>query len=106
MVENNRLETNGLMGALLAVRLVRKIWDSLQIEFEGTRSFNDSSALLGKLRCNSASFLEFVGTRVSEIKSMSSADKEWFWIPTDSNLCDLGTRPNFEPWQLTEDSEY
>jgi hypothetical protein len=38
------------------------------------------------LKCDSASFLEFVGTRVSEIKSLSSPDEEWFWIPTDCNL--------------------
>jgi hypothetical protein len=71
-----------LMGALLSVRLARKIRDSLQIEFQATRYFTNSSAILGMLQCDSASFLEFVGTTDSEIKSMLSPDMEWFWIPT------------------------
>jgi Pao retrotransposon peptidase len=95
-----------LMGALLAVRLARKIRDSFTFNFKGTRYFTDSSVVLGMLKCDSASFLEFVGTRVSEIKSLSVPDKEWFWIPTDCNLADLGTRPNVEPGDLAEDSDY
>jgi hypothetical protein len=58
------------------------------------------------LRCDSASFLEFVGTRVSQVKALSSPEKEWFWIPTDCNLADLGTRPNMEPGDLQEGSDY
>jgi hypothetical protein len=72
------------MGVLLAVRLARKIRDSLQMWFKGTRYFTDSSALLDMLKCDSALFLEFVGTRVSEM-SMSSTDKDWLWIPTECN---------------------
>jgi hypothetical protein len=95
-----------LMGALLAVRLARKIRDSFTFRFKATRYFTDSSAILGMLKCDSASFLEFVGTRVSEIKSLSSPEEEWFWVPTDCNLADLGTRPNVEPGDLAEDSYY
>jgi hypothetical protein len=58
-----------LLGALLAVRLARKIRDSFTFKFEGTRYFTDSSVILGMLRCDSASFLEFVGTRVSPVLS-------------------------------------
>jgi hypothetical protein len=43
---------------------------------------------------------------VSEIKSLSSPEEEWFWVPTDCNLADLGTRPNVEPGDLAEDSHY
>jgi Pao retrotransposon peptidase len=95
-----------LMGALLVVRLARKIRDTFTFKFKATRYFTDSSAILGMLKCDSASFLEFVGTRVSEIKSLSSPEEEWFWIPTDCNLADLGTRPNVEPGDLAEDSYY
>jgi hypothetical protein len=95
-----------LMGALLAVRLARKIRDSFTFRFKATRYFTDSSAILGMLKCDSVSFLEFVGTRVSEIKSLSSPEEEWFWVPTDCNLADLGTRPNVEPGDLAEDSYY
>jgi hypothetical protein len=95
-----------LMGALLSARLARKIRDSFTFKFKGTRYFTDSSAILGMLRCDSASFLEFVGTRVSQVKALSSPEKEWFWIPTDCNLADLGTRPNVEPGDLQEGSDY
>jgi hypothetical protein len=95
-----------LLGALLAFRLARKIRDSFTFEVKGTRYFTDSSAVLGMLRCNSASFLEFVGTRVSQVKSLSSPKKEWFWIPGDCNLADMGTRPNLEPGDLQEGTDY
>jgi hypothetical protein len=65
-----------LMGALLAVRLAKRIRDSLRIEFGSTCFFTDSSVVLGMLQCNSQSFLEFVGTRVSEIKSKSDVETE------------------------------
>jgi hypothetical protein len=63
------------MGALLAVRLACKVLDSLQIELEAVWYFTDSSAVLGMLSKDSASFLEFVGTRVSKIKIKSDLDK-------------------------------
>jgi hypothetical protein len=46
-----------LMGVKQAVRLARKIRDSLQIEFQGPWYFTDSSALMAILRHDSASFL-------------------------------------------------
>jgi hypothetical protein len=96
-----------LLGALLAVRLAKKIQDSFTfVEVKGTRYFTDSPAVLGMLRCDSASFLEFVGTRVSQVKSLSSPEKEWFWIPGDCNLADMGTRPNVEPGDLQEGTNY
>jgi hypothetical protein len=95
-----------LLGALLAVRLARKIRDSFTFQIKGTRYFTDSSTVLGMLRCDSASFLEFVGTRVSQVKSLSSPEKEWLWIPGDCNLADMGTRPNVEPGDLEGGTDY
>jgi hypothetical protein len=40
--------------------------------------FTHSSAVLGILSKDSATYLEFFGTRVSEIKINSDTDKEWF----------------------------
>jgi hypothetical protein len=74
-----------LVGALLAVRLARKIINSLRMELESVRYFTDSSAVLGMLSKDSASFLEFVGIQVSEIRNKSDPDKEWFWIPGELN---------------------
>jgi hypothetical protein len=63
-----------LMGSLVAVRLYQKIKDSLRMEIEGVRFFTDSSAVLGMLNKDSGTFLEFVGTRVSEIRTKSKVD--------------------------------
>jgi Pao retrotransposon peptidase len=62
-----------LMGALLSVRLARKIQDSFTFKFKRTKYFTDSSVILGMLKCDSASFLEFVGTWVTGIQG---GDKE------------------------------
>jgi hypothetical protein len=58
-----------LMGALLAVRLSRKIQDALQMELEAVRYFTDSAVVLGMILRESATYQEFVGTRVSEIRT-------------------------------------
>jgi len=95
-----------LMGAVLAVRLAKKIKDSLKIQFGATRFFTDSTAVLGMLQNDSVAFLEFVGNRVSEIKTKSDVKNEWFWIPTDLNLADMGTRSNVSVADIKEGSEY
>ena len=58
-----------MVGALLAVRLARKIRDSLQMELEAVRYFTDSTAVLGMVLRESATYQEFVSTSVSEIKT-------------------------------------
>ncbi len=40
---------NGVIGALLAVRLSRKIQDALQMELEAVRYFTDSAVALGMI---------------------------------------------------------
>jgi hypothetical protein len=95
-----------LVGALLAVRVARKIIYSLGMELEAVRYFTDSSAVLGMLNKDSASFLEFVGTQVSEIRIKSDPDKEWFWIPGVLNLEDQGTRPAFLPKDMAPGTPY
>ncbi len=63
-----------LVGALLAVRLAWKIQDSLQTELEAVRYFTDSTAVLGMILRESATYQEFVGTRVSEIRTKSDPE--------------------------------
>ena len=58
-----------LMGSLMAIRLAKKICDTFQFHFSETHYFTDSSAVLGMLHCDSVTFKEFVGNRVSEIKT-------------------------------------
>ncbi len=95
-----------LMGSLVAVRLYQKIKDSLRLEMEGVRFFMDSSAVLGMINKDSGTFLEFVGTRVSEIRTKSKVDTEWFWIPGELNPADMGTRPTMTPGSMGEDTPY
>ena len=95
-----------LMGSLVAVRLYQKIKDSLRMDIEEVRFFTDSSAVLGMLNKNSGTFLEFVGTRVSEIRTKLKVDTEWFWIPGELNPADMGTRPTMTPGNMGEDSTY
>jgi hypothetical protein len=55
---------------------------------------------------DSAAFLEFVGTRVSEIRIKSDPEKEWFWIPGELNLADMGTRPTMLPKDMGPGTPY
>jgi hypothetical protein len=95
-----------LMGALLAVRLAWKIRDSLQVELEAVRYFTDSTAVLGMILRESATYQEFVGTWVSEIKTKSDPEKEWFWIPGEQNIADMGTRPTRVPRDMGPGTPY
>jgi hypothetical protein len=75
------------------------------MELEAVRYFTDSSAVLGMLSKDTASFLE-LGTRVSEIRIKSDPDKEWFWIPGELNLADQGTRPTVLPRDMAPGTPY
>ena len=95
-----------LLGAVTAVRLAETVQLNLKIEIEARFFFTDSSAVLGMIRGHCASFQEFVGTRVGEIKSKSNPEKEWYWVPTDCNLADMGTRSNVKPEDIVSGSDY
>jgi hypothetical protein len=86
-----------LMGALLAVRLARKISDLLKTKLDSVWYFTNSTAVLGMILRESATYQEFVGTMVSQIKLNSKPEKDWFWIPKELNLADMGTRPTVVP---------
>jgi hypothetical protein len=68
-----------LVGSQMAVRLAKKVKSAIREGFSEVKYFTDSTAVLGMLRADSASQLEFVGTRVSEIKTKSDPEEEWFW---------------------------
>ncbi len=95
-----------LLGAVASVRLAQQVQQFLGLEFSKRYFFTDSSAILGMIRSESAVFQEFVGVRVSEIRSKSEPDTEWYWLPTDKNLADLGTRNNVTPVDMVHDSHY
>jgi hypothetical protein len=81
-----------LKGELVASSFVQRIRDSLQLEIGESRFFTDSSAVFGMIFKDSSSFLEFVGTRVSDIRTKSRVEMEWFWVPGKLNPADMGTR--------------
>jgi hypothetical protein len=58
-----------LVVAVNSVRLARKVREALKIPLAGTRYFANSSAVLGMLRTESGKFTEFMGARVSKVKS-------------------------------------
>jgi hypothetical protein len=94
------------MGALLAVRLSRKIQDALQMELEVVRYFTDSAVVLGMILRESATYQEFIGTRVSEIRTKSDPETEWFWITGEMNIADMGTRPTVVPKDMGPGTPY
>ncbi len=95
-----------LVGAFPAVRLARKILDSLQMELKAVGYFTDSTAVLGMILRVSATYQEFVGTRVSEIRTKSDPETEWFWIPGELNIADMGTRPTVLPEDMGPGTPY
>jgi hypothetical protein len=54
----------------------------------------------------SATYQEFVGTRVSEIRTKSDPETEWFWIPGEMNIADMGTRPTVMPKDMGPGTPY
>ena len=94
-----------LQAAVLGVRLCAKIEQYSGLQFSKKYFLTDASSVLGMIRGDCSTFLEFVGTRVSEIRSKSAAE-DWYWIPTGENLADLGTRPFTNPHELDRNSEY
>ena len=94
-----------LQSAVLGVRLAEKIIEYSGFSFEQRFFITDSTAVLGMIRGDCSTFVEFVANRVSEIRSKTETD-EWQWIPTQDNLADYGTRPTVTPEDMDENSEY
>jgi hypothetical protein len=95
-----------LVGALLALRLARKIRNSLQMELEAVQYFTDSTAVLGMILRESATYQEFVSKRVSDIRTKLDPETEWFWIPGELNIADKGTRPTVLPEDMGRGTPY
>jgi hypothetical protein len=89
----------------MAVWLAQKVKAVMRMEFCEMRCFRDSTDILGMLRVDSDSLLEFVGTRVGEIKTKSDPETEWYWVHTVRNLADMGTCPMVHPSEMGEESD-
>jgi hypothetical protein len=76
------------------------------MELEAVRYFTDSAVALGMILQESATYQEFVGTRVSEIRTKSEPETEWFWIPGEMNIADMGTRLTVVPKDMGPGTPY
>jgi hypothetical protein len=76
------------------------------MELEAVRYFTDSAVALGMILRESATYQEFVGTRVSEIRTKSEPETECFWILGEMNIADMGTRPTVVPKDIGPGTPY
>jgi hypothetical protein len=94
-----------LMGNQMGCRLAAKVKKSLKWDFEKEYYFTDSMACLGMIQADSGSLATFGGNRVGEIKTLTDPD-DWWWVPTDQQVADIGTRENAMPADLDIGSRY
>ena len=77
--------------SVLAVKIGEIISEELSLPKETIKYFTDSKVVLGYLKNKTRRFYVYVEHRVSRILQYSNA-KQWFYIPTDMNPADHGTR--------------
>ncbi len=94
-----------VQGAVLGVRLATTVQTSMQLQWSSRVFLTDSTAVMGMIAADLAVFPEFLGTRLSEIRSKSLVE-EWRWVPTDANLADMGTRGGCSPRDIGLTSAY
>ena len=94
-----------LMGNQMGCRLAAKVKKSLKWDFEKEFYFTDSMACLGRIQADSGSLATFGGNRVGEIKTLTDPN-DWWWVPTDQQVADIGTRENAMPADLDIGSRY
>ena len=80
-----------LCAAVLAVEIGEILSEELSLPKETIKYFTDSKVVLGYLENKTRRFYVYVEHRVSRILQYSNA-KQWFYIPTDMNPADHGTR--------------
>ena len=80
-----------LMGAVVVVRLTKRISTALDIPMSTTVFCSNSVNVLWWVRGRSRQFKPFVANRVGEIQSNSDPDK-WRYVPTSINPADLLSR--------------
>ena len=78
-----------LMGAVLGVKLGKKIEKAIKIE--DTTYWTDSEDILGWIRNRSKLFKPFVAHRVGEIQQQTDPVK-WRYVPSTENPADIATR--------------
>ena len=85
-----KLELNS---AVLATELRISILQESNIKFVNIFHLTDSEIVLGQISKSDIKIGTFVANRITLIRDRTSA-KEWFWLPSKSNIADMLTRPN------------
>ena len=94
-----------LLGAILGTRL--KVWllDTMKIKVRKVIHIIDSSIVLGMIKNVSLKFDTFTAPRIAEIQA-NMGDASWYWVNTDENIADLGTRGKVSPLDLGKGSRW
>ncbi|KAK9685261.1 Pao retrotransposon peptidase [Popillia japonica] len=85
-----------LCGALTLSRLLEKVLQAINIEFDHCYCWTDSTIVLGWLKQLPNQCKTFIGNRVSEIQNVTSKS-DWRHVPSKHNAADilsLGMYPN------------
>ncbi|XP_057366956.1 uncharacterized protein LOC130687815 [Daphnia carinata] len=80
-----------LSAAVLAVRLSSLLLNELDIQFDQTLYWSDSTTVLSWIKSTSCHFNVYVGNRVGEILELSTAD-QWKYVPSGLNPADDASR--------------
>ncbi|XP_028966391.1 uncharacterized protein LOC100902581 [Galendromus occidentalis] len=94
-----------LLASLIAVRLKRFLMERLNIDFERTLFYTDSTIAYHWATSSSpGTWKQFVSNRVREIQSESRSE-DWFHLSGESNIIDFATR-GVSAATLVENSEW
>ncbi|KAL0839771.1 hypothetical protein ABMA28_016409 [Loxostege sticticalis] len=87
-----------LCGAVLAMRLAKKVKSSLRLHIDSESYWSDSTIVLGWVKMPKSKLKQYVYNRVTEITDNTSSSN-WYHVPTSMNPADIGSR-GLNPQQL------
>ena len=90
---------------VLGVRLTKKVVESLRLKFRKPIFLTDSSCTLSILSKESTVLSEFFGNRQAEVLAYTERS-QWFHVPSEENIADLGTKMNARVDDIREGSEW
>jgi hypothetical protein len=96
-----RLELNA---AVLAARLGAQVRTEMDIAFDRTLYWTDSTTVLSWIKSRNCRFNNYVGNRVGEIFESSTPD-QWNYVPSASNPADDASR-GLDPSEFTVDHRW
>ena len=92
-----------LLAGQVGSRLKTWLLDTLDLKVGKVIHMVDSSIVLGMIKNVSLKFDTFTAPRVAEIQA-NMGDTSWYWVDTQNNPSDLGTRGNVSPKDLDKGS--